>query len=105
MLRSRGSTCMKTHVSLEEALQLLAAKSMTRCGKVRGVPPDTEAPPASVDRRVRRWPAAAAELGVSLRTLRNWVSTSDIRPVKLPGRTRSYGLRLSDLEALIEARK
>ncbi len=92
-------------MTLEELLRAWQTASDARrkaaFATLRGEEP-TSAPD---DRRIRRWHEAARELGVCVRTLRTWAQDAQLRPVKLPGRKRTYGLRASDLEKLIEVHR
>ncbi len=59
-----------------------------------------ENPDRAYNTRIHRWSEAAKHLGVCVRTLRSWVKVSDVVPVRLPGRKRSYGIRDRDLHDL-----
>ncbi len=60
------------------------------------------APTAESVNRVLRRREAAARFGVSLRTVDEWTKQGILKKVYLPGRKRSAGFRLADLESLIK---
>jgi hypothetical protein len=89
--------------SLETAIGAwTAATPEARAEAVNALRGATRDPADAV--RVLRWPQAAARAGVSVRTLRSWSRAAGVAPVRLPGRSRSYGLRAADLNALIGGR-
>jgi hypothetical protein len=51
--------------------------------------------------KVYRWVEAARQLSVTTRCLRYAVDAAGIKPVRLPGRSRAFGIRATDLERLI----
>lgn len=92
-------------VTLEEMFKRWSDADESRRARAFALLGRESNPAAPVDRRIRRWHEAAEELGVSVRTLRTWAKLARIRPVQLPGRKRSYGLRVSDLEKLVEVHR
>ncbi|MEI6808403.1 MAG: helix-turn-helix domain-containing protein [bacterium] len=64
------------------------------------VPATAPAVPAEV--RILRRHEAAKRLGCGLRCIDNWARTGILHKVTLPGHIRACGVRLSDVEALIQ---
>lgn len=63
---------------------------------------NTERPIATM--KALRWPAAAGMAGCTTKTLRSWAKAAGIKPILLPGRKRSFGIREGDVLNMIGGR-